>query len=925
MFLLQSRGCDWDTSWGNILMKKSTFRGFAAACLATTAVVGVVAPAFAQIEEIVVTTRKRAENLQEIPIVVTAFTAENIERKGIGSITDVLKYTAGVQINEAFVPQDQRITIRGLAPTRGRPNVAVLQDDIDISSESLQSSGGSLLINPRLFDIERVEIVKGPHSALYGRSAFAGAINYITKKPGTEFEGRGQLEVGGYGKLDVKGSISGPMIEDKLSVGVNAAYWKFDGFHRNTATQERLGGYEGKGVGGTMIYRGTDTFKVTVRGEFTDDSSEPLARGVYAPNLVAPVPANARTDVSVAAGGTAGRGLVVSPLLTTLRIVDGAIPDRKAGNLVANISPNPRTPGKDYPGVDRKIFRTTLRIDEEFSFADFASMTHYGHGQTRQLLELANVGDVNRSRVAQEVDFDTDTKLLTQEFRLLSNGDGPLKWNTGALYWNEEADQLSRSITCFTSFNSTLQAGPATITVPSGNPAAFCGPFVQAVGTTLPSNPENWGRNTYHWSVYASLDYDITEQLSISGELRKTWEREHTKGPVWTHGIDPFGIIAPGPDPIGCSPPPAPPGPPGPPVIVPRCLTRDAGVILANGQRDPRGSLATIGGVKTDTYYTPRIGLNYKVSDDILLYVAAAEGIKPGGISTLGGGNGGYARELLEYDPEKMWVYEGGWKSTFADGKALLNGALYYQDYTDKQANTQVVLANGTLGTRVVNAASARVWGTDIELAVQPTEAITLNVGYTWLDAKYKDFIVRTGGANPIVRSGNCTPVVNYINAAGQTISTVVNPTGAPPAGTVSLNRQCDVDKSGHKLEFAPTHALTFNALYRADLGNEMSWVSELSVQAQSKRYVDDDERSYLQGFWSADFRTGVETDAYTVTAYVDNLFNDDTIKAGLANTDFPNLAAIISPAPFTLILPSNFTANLPDKRQFGVRASYKF
>ena len=147
-------------------MKFNSFRGFTAACLATTAVIGVVAPAFAQIEEIIVTTRKRSENLQEIPIVVTAFTAENIERKGIANIGDILKYTAGVQINEAFIPGDQRIVIRGLAPTRGRPNVAVLQDDIDISSESIQNGGGSLLINPRLFDLERVEIVKGPHSAL---------------------------------------------------------------------------------------------------------------------------------------------------------------------------------------------------------------------------------------------------------------------------------------------------------------------------------------------------------------------------------------------------------------------------------------------------------------------------------------------------------------------------------------------------------------------------------------------------------------------------------------------------------------------------------------------------------------------------------------------------------------------------------------
>jgi len=114
-------------------------------------------------------------------------------------------------------------------------------------------------------------------------------------------------------------------------------------------------------------------------------------------------------------------------------------------------------------------------------------------------------------------------------------------------------------------------------------------------------------------------------------------------------------------------------------------------------------------------------------------------------------------------------------------------------------------------------------------------------------------------------------------------------------------------------------------AVYKADIGGDLTWVSEFSVQAQSKRYVDDDERSFLQGFWTADLRSGVEGEGWSVTAYVDNLFNDDTIKAGLANTDFPNLAAIIVPGPFTLILPSNFTANLPDRRQFGVRANYSF
>jgi outer membrane receptor protein involved in Fe transport len=897
-------------------MTYGTVRSFAAACLVTTAMVGVVQPAFAQIEEIIVTTRKRAETLQEVPIVVTAFTAESLDRKGIANVADILKYTPGVQINEGFSPQDQRIVIRGLSPTRGRPNVAVLQDDIDISSESLQSAGGSLLINPRLFDLERVEIIKGPHSALYGRSAFAGALNYITKKPGQDTEGRASIDVGTYGKVEAKVSASGPAIDDVLSVGVNASYWHFDGFHTNSVTNEKIGGNEGMGVAGSAVYRGSDTFKATFRMEYTDDEIGPPARAVISPNLQEAVPATARTDVPVAVGGTAGRGFVVSPILTTFPIVNGAIPDVSDAALIARISPNPRT-GEDYPGTDRKIFRTTLRLDEEFEFADFISLTHYGRGHTLQFLELANVGNVNNAKVAQEVNFDTVTKLVSQEVRLQSNDEeSPFRWTVGGLYWNEEANQLSRSVTCFTTFPTRVQVAPGVvITSPAGNPAANCGPFVAAVGTTLPSNPENWGRNTYHSSLYALIDFDITDELSFTGEIRQTWEREHTKGPTFTHGIDPYGIISTGVVPAGC------PMLANPTTATPvNCLTRDAGV-LVNGVR-VGDSTATIGGIKSNSFYVPRAGFNYKVSSDLLFYASAAKGVKPGGVSTLGGGNGGYDLANLSYDAEEMWVYEGGFKSTFADGKALFNAALYYQDFSDKQASTQIVLPNGTLGTRIVNAAAARVKGVDLETAFAPTSELSFNLGYTYNDAKYKDFIVRTSGANPIVRSQSCIPVVTY--TANGVATTVVNPTSLPAGATIT-GRSCDVDKSGHKLEFAPTHSLQFSTSYRADIGNDYEWVTELSIQAQSKRYTDDDERSYLQGFWNADFTTGIEGEQWTVTAYVNNVLDDDTIKGGVGNTDFPNLSAIASPAPFTLVLPSNFTANLPDKRQFGVRAAYKF
>ena len=121
-----------------------------------------------------VTARKKSESLQDIPVQVDVLTGEEILRKGVTSLEDVSKLSSGLVFDNGFTQSDTRISLRGLSPIRGRQNVAVLQDGVDLSSENLTTAGGTALINPRLFDLERVEVVKGPQSALYGRSAFAG-------------------------------------------------------------------------------------------------------------------------------------------------------------------------------------------------------------------------------------------------------------------------------------------------------------------------------------------------------------------------------------------------------------------------------------------------------------------------------------------------------------------------------------------------------------------------------------------------------------------------------------------------------------------------------------------------------------------------------------------------------------------------------
>jgi outer membrane receptor protein involved in Fe transport len=171
-----------------------------AAALAAGLVQAQTASPQATIKEITVLARRRAEDLQQVPLAVTAITAEQIARSGIRDVVDAVRYDTSASFYQNFSPRDTRIVIRGLSPTRGRPNVASLVDGIDISSEAVGTAGGSLLINPRLLDVERIEIIKGPQSALYGRSAFAGAVQYITRNPGEDFIGEAFIDVAEYGR-----------------------------------------------------------------------------------------------------------------------------------------------------------------------------------------------------------------------------------------------------------------------------------------------------------------------------------------------------------------------------------------------------------------------------------------------------------------------------------------------------------------------------------------------------------------------------------------------------------------------------------------------------------------------------------------------------------------------------------------------------
>jgi len=208
-----------------------------------------------QLEEITVSARRREERLQDLPIAVTAFTADNIERQGLRDITDVAQFTPGFSMQNVGSTTEQPF-IRGMSVTSFSSNLQ--------TASSFQDGVYSTGLGRTVFfdDLERIEIIKGPQAALFGRATFAGAINYITKRPSFEPEGSLRVAGGQYGLLETHGSYSGPLFGDKLAFRVSGNTRNYDGSFTNPLGGKKFGVERRSGYTVGLTYKPTDALEL---------------------------------------------------------------------------------------------------------------------------------------------------------------------------------------------------------------------------------------------------------------------------------------------------------------------------------------------------------------------------------------------------------------------------------------------------------------------------------------------------------------------------------------------------------------------------------------------------------------------------------------------------------------------------------------
>ena len=785
-----------------------------------------VTDAPAQGSDVVVTARGRAEKLQEVPLAITSLSTQQLTDGNVRNLRDIAYLTPGLQITSGGSEFGVNPIIRGqtnLNGGSGDPNVAVFFDGIYISNNTA--------INLSLIDLARVEVVKGPVSALYGRNAFAGAINYVSQKPSlTDFHITATAFGGNDGQYSGSASMSMPLIRDVLALRVAGGYEHFDGSYRDSVTGATAGGFKKRDAQASLYFQPTPELSATASFYYGKDT--------FGESAIAYNVNNCGTRAVPASGFDPG-GTGFSQFCGKFN------PDAHPVEVPVQPSFGGAT------GNDRKVRLGSLNVTYDFGLFSLSSLTGYTKVDQQRFTDF--IGRRNGIpflltpsntyvNLLEQFGSNTNNEDFSEEVRLQSDATRPFRVQAGGFYFKGRT------------FGTTI-IGIDGSRIPAGQTLAPANGFGQAIDYTTSNGNISQTRisqslsHDRQYSGFVGADLDIFSGLTASGEYRYTDQRKDQLI-IRSTGC-PSYLVA---NTASCT------GPAPTPYLFPNGTTPVAGTFHFSNYRGT---------------------LKYAFTPGSNIYVSVADGTKAGGFNQRSVAAPDGSQPDLKFNPEVNTTYEFGSKNSFFNNRLQLNIAVFHIDTQGIQiSGPSSVATNPGLVTK--NFGSVHTTGFEVELAAHPITGLTLRAGVGYTDPKFgKDaFDINGAGAcaSTNVTTGVITPIIPQ--CAGRVVilpanSQYNNSTIARAAlrlNGLSVPRENDLQ-------------VTTGADVTIPLGSsDWSLIANYNGRYESRNFAFNNNISYYGPRYIVNLRAGVENARYSITAYVNNATDDHTPEIASVN-----------------------------------------
>jgi iron complex outermembrane receptor protein len=699
-------------------------------CVAAALGLSVTAPIFAQttpaatsgaqapaqeaslsdLNEIIVTARRVEERLQDVPISITVFNQEQLTNRNVVNAADLAAYTPSLSANSNFGQENSSFAIRGFNQDAGtQPTVAVYFADVVAlrgPTQGTQSGDGA---GPgSFFDLQNVQVLKGPQGTLFGRNTDGGAVLFVPQKPTADLDGYVEVSAGNYDMNRVQAAFNAPL-NDNIRFRVAVDHQERKGYLDNISGigPNAYNNVDYTAVRASMVVDVTANIENYTIASFSRSDTNGSVQKLIACNQAGYNPVNPAAGLANFFGvfscgqlaSEAARGAGFYDVEATTSDPESVIQQAQLINT-STWSPSDTLKVKNilsygqYKDVQNSpLFGTNWQTSEIPQ--PYPSIFFRGIPSAFSSINPIPGGD------------SADQSTYTEELQVQGNSEDQRLTYTAGVYfeWSDPlqvvGNQSPQLANC-TSLGTYACSDPLGSALTAIESAQFGVPVPVHVGAVNYTAGETWYRDK---GIYAQSTYSLTDKLKVTGGLRGTWDDQTSTATRTTTQFDVF-----------------------PPYTAPNTtVCTDPNEAPTCYQKLQQKSSAP----------TWLIDFDYKIMDDVMAYAKYSRGYRAGGVFS------NAPEDHRTFQPEKVDAYEGGIKTSFAEPvHGLFNATVFYNNFTKQQL--QLGFDPGIIGgfpapvsptTAIINAGKSRIYGAEVELSVRPVESVTFDINYTYLNA----------------------------------------------------------------------------------------------------------------------------------------------------------------------------------------------